>query len=303
MHRSRNSTVENDGRRRGRLAAAAVMAAGLLMTACVPPPEPAPTDPTPDPTPSIAVSNTTGLAATGSTVTVTGQGFDPAIVEGSNGTVGVYVALGRGASTTVPEVYTSAKFVRPTGPSPETSGGAKINTDGTFSATIPVSALFSASNSSVNCYVDSCSIYVFSAHTGSYAPWTFTKTPVIFQAPTAPMVAVSKTTGLDPAGQNVTVTGAGFAATAPGIYVVFGPVDTSTPWWLDASAFGDAKYLTGSAIGANGTFTTTLKPVASYVGSSPVDCSTASCAIATMKAHGSTDRSQDTVTPVTFLVD
>lgn len=289
------------GLRKQLAAVAAVMATGLVMAACTPPPDTTPTSTTiPSPAPSITVSNTTALAATGSTVTVTGQGFDPAIVDGANGTVGVYVALGRGASTTVPEVYTAAKFVRPNGPSPETTSGAKMNPDGTFSATISTSALFSASGSAVNCYLESCSIYVFSAHTGSYAPWTFAKTPVTFKAPTSPMVAVSKTTGLNPAGQDVTITGAGFATTAPGIYVVFGPVDTATPWWLDASAFGDAKYLPNSTIGAGGTFTTTLKPVASYTGSSPIDCGSTSCAIATMKAHGSSDRTQDTVTAVTF---
>lgn len=291
------------------LIAVGVVAALSFVAACSPEPSPpksttTTTQPSGDPTPAIVVSNTSGLASNGSaTVTVTGTGFDPAVVDGAAGSpVGVYVAIGVGASATYPEAYTSAKYIRPTGPDPETSGGAKIKADGTFSATITVNPVFAAQGRAVNCYVEQCSIYVFSAHTGTYAPWTFTKTAATFAAPTSPMMAVSKTTNLDAAGETVTVTGAGYSQTAPGIYVVFGPVDTAAQWWLDASLFGDAKWLNNTALGANGTFTTTLNVVGSYDANGTVDCAAAAgaCSVATMKAHGTPDRTQDVVVPLTF---
>lgn len=289
---------------------AGVIAALSFVAACVPEPSPpkstttTTTQPSSDPTPAIVVSNTTGLASDGTaTVTVTGTDFDPAVVDGQAGSpVGVYVAIGVGASATYPEAYTSAKYIRPNGPNPETSGGAKINADGTFSATITVRPVFAAQGRAVNCYLEECAIYVFSAHTGSYAPWTFTKIAATFVAPTSPMLAVSKTTGLAASGETVTVTGAGYAQTAPGIYVVFGPAETGTPWWLDASVFGDAKWLNNTALGANGTFTTTLDVVGSYEASVPVDCiaTPGACSVITMKAHGTPDRSQDVLVPLTF---
>ncbi len=288
--------------RKAALSAAAVLATGVVLAACTPDPG-SPPDVTTPAAPAITISDTTGLSAIGSTVTVTGTGFDPAKIDGTPGSpVGIYVALGRGASSSYPEAFSAAKFIRPAGPSPETAGGARLSADGTFSATISPTALFSASGNAVNCYIEACSIYVFSAHSGTYAPWTFTKTPVTFAAPTSPMIAVSKTSGLNPAGEDVTVTGAGFLQQAPGVYVVYGPVDTATSWWLDASAFGDAEYVTPTGLGANGTFVKTLTASGTNVGSGNVDCtaSGSNCSIATMRAHGSSDRSQDTVTPLTF---
>lgn len=300
------STKNSVPKRHLALMVTGIIAALSFMAACTPDPEPpVTTEPgTEDPTPAIVVSNTTGLASDGTaTVTVTGTDFDPAVVDGQAGSpVGVYVAIGVGASATYPEAYTSAKYIRPTGPDPETSGGAKIKADGTFSATITVNPVFAAQGRAVNCYVQQCSIYVFSAHTGTYAPWTFTKTAATFAAPSSAMLAVSKTTNLDPSGETVTVTGAGYAQTAPGIYVVFGPVDTAAQWWLDASLFGDAKWLNNTALGANGTFTTTLNVVGSYDANGTVDCAAAAgaCSVATMKAHGTPDRTQDVVVPLTF---
>lgn len=290
------------------LALTGVIAALSFIGACAPeaPPttEPPVTTEPPASAPAITVSNTSGLASDGTaTVTVTGTNFDPAVVDGQAGSpVGLYVAIGTGASATYPEAYSSAKYVRPTGPNPETGSGAKINADGTFSATITVSPVFAGQGRAVNCYTEACSIYVFSAHDGSYAPWTFTKTAVTFGAATKPMLAVSKTTSLSAAGETVTVTGAGYDQTAPGIYLVFGPADTSTSWWLDASVFGDAKYLTHTALGANGTFTSSLNVKGSYEASSTVDClaSAGACKVITMKAHGSADRTQDVLVPLTF---
>lgn len=289
-----------------------VLAVGLVsvaavLAACAPEAPPATTPSTSTPptaVPAITVSNTTGLASDGTaTITVTGSNFDPAVVNGQAGNpVGVYVAIGVGSSSTVPEAYTSAKYVRPTGPEPETASGAKIKADGSFSATIAVKPVFTGQGRAVNCYLEACSIYVFSAHNGSYAPWTFTKTAASFSAPTAPMLAVSKTTGLAATGEAVTITGAGYATTAPGIYLVYGPADPLSSWWLDSSAFGDAKFISQAGIGANGTFTSSLTLKGSYVGSSPVDCTVApgACSVITMKAHGSADRSQDVLIPLTF---
>lgn len=295
-------------KRRLSLMIAGVVAALSFIAACTPeasPPQSTTTTTAPQAgVPAIVVSNTNDLASDGSaTVSITGTDFDPAIVDGQAGSpVGIYVAIGVGASATYPEAYTSAKYIRPNGPSPETTGGARIDADGTFSATITVEPVFATQGRAVNCYVEECSIYVFSAHTGSYVPWTFTKTAVSFAAPTSPVLAVSRTTNLDPTGETVTVTGAGYTPTAPGIYVVFGPADPATPWWLDASVFGDAKWLNNTAMGANGTFTTTLDVVGSYEASTSVDCTLAAgaCSVITMKAHGTPDRSQDVLVPLAF---
>ena len=266
-------------------------------------------------TPAVTFTGTTGLAQVGSTVTVTGSGFDPSVVSpsGNPGPAGVYVAIGVGSGP-VPTAYTSAKFVRPTGPAVETASGAKLQADGTFSATIALPAVFAAQNQAVNCYLDACKVFVFSAHTGSYASWNFS-TPVTFAAATTPQVAVSKVTGLAATGQAVTVTGAGFSASFPGIYLGQVPWTdaTKTPGFAtaDAGEWGDTLWVSSSGpdpraggqarLNADGTFRTTLD-VTKVIGASGNDCSLVTCSVLTVRAHGFPDLtpSQTTWIPLAF---
>jgi hypothetical protein len=261
-------------------------------------------------TPAVSYSATAGLPQSGGQVVVSGSGFDPSLVTG--GVAGVYVAIGIGAGP-VPTAYTSAKFVRPTGPDPETGSGAKLQSDGTFVATIATPALFVAQGQAVNCYIDACKVFVFSAHTGSYSPWNF-QAPVTFAAATTPQVVVSKTANIANAGETVTATGAGFSTTFPGIYLGQVPWTQATApsTWssTDAAEWGDTVWISTTGpdpragaqahLNADGSFRTTLS-VQGTIGASGNDCSTTACSIATVRAHGFADLtpSQTTWTPIT----
>jgi len=124
-------------------------------------------------------------------------------------------------------------------------------------------------------------------------------------APVSASVVVSPSQGIDPAGANLTVSGSSFKPTGSGVFGVYagiGPKSAlSDPsWFLNAAHFANVKWV--SSIGADGTFSTTLTGVKAVFTSngSQVDCTVVECGIVTMAAHGSTDRSQDTYTPVSF---
>ncbi|MDQ1711061.1 MAG: hypothetical protein QOE45_511 [Frankiaceae bacterium] len=132
-------------------------------------------------------------------------------------------------------------------------------------------------------------------------------------AAAAPRVTVLPwTTGLDPAGQALTVRGSGFDPTANGgvgIYVVFGPkgADYSTnadryeaAKWVRTAAFGGAGQ---SELRSDGTFEVTLPGLkAKYLDANDrlVDCYRDGCQVMTFTAHGIPDRGNDTFTPVSF---
>lgn len=280
------------GRRIRRLAVGALALGGaaLLGAACTPP------DPGPTFDPAVTFSATTDLAQVGSTVTVTGSGFDPSLITPAGtppatAVAGIYVAIGIGDGP-VPTAYTSAKYIRPTGPDPETGSGAKLQSDGTFTATIATPPLFAGQNQAVNCYLDACKVFVWSAHAGTVPSWSFSA-PASFAPATAKQVVVSKTTGLNRDGETVTVTGAGFAATSPGIYVgqlPWSEENAPAGWNLDAAAWGATKYLPVSpgGLSTEGNFRTTID-TAAVIGSSATDCGLQACSIATVKAHGQSD--------------
>ena len=238
-------------------------------------------------------TNTTGLAQVGSTVTVTGTGFDPALITppgtpANAAVAGVYVAIGTGSGP-VPTAYTSAKYIRPTGPSPETASGAKLEADGSFSATINTVALFNGQGQTVNCYIDACNVYVWSAHMGTVPSWSFSA-PVTFAAPTETQMLVSKSADLAN-GETVTVSGVGYQAAGPGIYVGQMPWTQSAlpaDWSTNSAAWGPTKFLPfPSQVNASGAWRTTLA-TAKNIGE--VDCSTAdSCSIGSVRAHGTAD--------------
>jgi cell division septation protein DedD len=135
-------------------------------------------------------------------------------------------------------------------------------------------------------------------------------------ASAAPGITVSKSTGLDPAGDTITVSGSGFDE-AKGIYVAVcvdnGPGQVPTPClggadtsgggggskWISSNPPNYGKGLT-TPYGPGGTFTVTL----SVVAVDPVtgtDCTKVQCSAVTRADHTRTsDRSQDSRVPLTF---
>ncbi|TJZ81143.1 hypothetical protein FCG67_00320 [Rhodococcus oryzae] len=239
--------------------------------------------------PATAVTKTAGIAAGGETIHVSGTGFSAA-------GAGLYVGLAETGryNPLDADSFASTVYLR----SAEIQGGA-------WSVDLPVQARVG----STDCLARPCAIYTLAAH-GSPDRSQDTVTPVTFDPATAtaapasaipappavgiPAVTASTTSGLNAAGDTVTVSGTGFAGTGSGIYV--GVAQTDRFSTTDASAFQDAKYIRASDM-SEGAWSTTLN-VAGAFGDS--DCTRNACAIYTLAAHGSSDRSQDTVTPISF---
>ncbi|AWB88424.1 HtaA domain-containing protein [Salinibacterium hongtaonis] len=216
-------------------------------------PTPAVAPPTP-PTPKVTVSKTTGLNPAGETITVSGTGFSPADSSSVVGTrpplaglwSGAYVVFGsfkdvwkpsESAPTAARESLSQRWLltqdvidaVDPRFKAAVLAEAAVLNADGSFSFQMTV-AESSAALSDGN-----YGIYTYAGSGATYAPFE-TYTPLSFGIPT-PKVTVSKTTGLNPAGETITVSGTGFSpadsssvvGTRPplaglwsGAYVVFG---------------------------------------------------------------------------------
>jgi hypothetical protein len=136
------------------------------------------------------------------------------------------------------------------------------------------------------------------------------------QAAAAPSITVSKITGLDPAGDTITVRGSGFDV-SKGIYVAVcvdnGPGRTPTPCLggVDTSGSGGGSawissnppsYGAGLATpyGPGGSFSATLS-VAAVDPVTGTDCRAVACAAVTRADHTRTaDRSQDVRVRLTF---
>ncbi|WP_157430695.1 hypothetical protein [Actinomadura macra] len=127
----------------------------------------------------------------------------------------------------------------------------------------------------------------------------------------AASVRVSPTSGVNPAGQSVTVSGSGFDPARNngfGVYVVFGPRRAN--WVTDSNAYLAAKWVHRGAAGSGGQapmsssggFSVSLSVRAKYTDGNgrKVDCLKTQCYVMTMAAHGVPDRSQDTATPIRF---
>lgn len=89
----------------------------------------------------------------------------------------------------------------------------------------------------------------------------------------------------------ITVTGTGFSTTGAGVYV--GVAEKAKFSHTDASNFGSVNYVKASEMGADGSFTTIVDVEAVFAAGNCIDNA---CAMFTFAAHGSSDRSQDTVT-------
>lgn len=268
-------------------------------------------------TPSLSVSPTADLDPAGDTVPVAGTGF----LKETN-LNGAYVA--QAATVDGLLVYRGAKWVAHATATGGAGASAPINNVGAFSTTVDVvgSGTFTVrsgqgqpagSTRDVDCAEVACSIVTWSAHSAAAAPSFSTSTPIAFAAGEGPEdpgtgpggafgLAVSPTSGLPTDGPStVTVTGSGYSATEPGIYVVYGPLAGQT----DRNAFyGGAQWLHvgGGNLSVTGSFSTTLAVAPTYTdgNGNVVNCTVVQCYVQTMRAHGFTDINQDFAVPVTF---
>jgi hypothetical protein len=130
-----------------------------------------------------------------------------------------------------------------------------------------------------------------------------------------PWMAVSRTDGLDPNGETLSVSGGCFDE-SKGIYVAFcvvpppgvapspcgGGVDMSgaggLSHWIDSNPPPQGTGL-ATPFGPGGTFTVTMRPSAQL--NATVDCRRVRCAIVTRADHTrGSDRSQDVIVPISF---
>jgi hypothetical protein len=134
----------------------------------------------------------------------------------------------------------------------------------------------------------------------------------------APSLSVSKTSGLAPGGEAVSVSGSCFDLNK-GVYVAFcvvpppGSLPTPCGGGIDQSGEGGLSHWISSnpppegvdlavPYGPGGSFRVTMTPSAAL--NKTVDCRRVSCAIVSRNDHTrSGDRSQDVVIPVTFAAD
>lgn len=277
----------------------------------IPTPTPTPTtQPTTPPTKpadaKVVASPSKGLDPAGATITASGTGF-------TTGGNGVYVGVGPKSALTDPnwfakaDYFSAVKWVR------------SIGADGTFSqALTDVKATFTSNGTAVDCTVVECGVFTFAAHGSTdrsqdtytkiaFAP-VVTPTPKPTPTPTTPptkpgaKVTAAPSVGLDPAGATVTASGTGFTTGGNGIYVAVGPksVLTDPSWFTNAEYFSAVKWV--RSIDTDGSFSQVLTDVkASFTSSgTAVNCTVVECGIYTFAAHGSTDRSNDTYTPITF---
>ncbi|QBJ98100.1 hypothetical protein ERC79_20755 [Rhodococcus sp. ABRD24] len=243
---------------------------------------------------AVSLSKASGINPSGETVTVSGSGF-------SGAAPGLYVGLVQDNvfSAADASVWMTSAFIKPE----QISGGHW---------SLPVELI--ANQGAFDCIKNACSIYTVMAHgssdrsqdtktpvsfVGSVAPGTVTAPPVLNAAggpgiAKTAAVTLSKAKGLKIEGDQITIAGTGFSGAPPGIYV--GLIQENKFTTTDAGAWMTTAFITPSGI-KNGAWSTTMK-VQAVKGDS--DCTKNPCSIYTIAAHGSSDRSQDTQTPVSF---
>lgn len=247
----------------------------------------------------------------GSTVTITGKGY-PANAN----------------------IYLAQTIERPKSGYPSTYGEAAkvtVGADGTFTQDLKVATSFG----DVDCTTTQCYVASFTAFPNlsdrsndQWVPITFkagatphagTGSSAQGSAPSAPSaagaadgagqgsgsqsqsgasVSLSKTTDLNPSGDTIRVEGKGFKTSGQGIYVGIAQNDQMDV--TNADSFGpDTQFVSPSRgnLKSDGSFSVDL-PVSAKFGSA--DCMKNACSVYTIAAHGSSDRSQDTATAVSF---
>ena len=290
------------------------------------------------PTPTITVSKSSEISAAGEIITVTGSGFAPqgtatngkrAPLNGQFG--GVYVGFGKFAEVWKPSAAapTSARpasslvwVVNPESVATVTKSpgdAVAINADGSFSVQLLVK------RSITDATTGNYGIYTYPGSGSTYAAFE-TYTPIAFS--TAPTVSVSKTAGVSPLGETLTVTGFNFgpvgtatngtrpplAGTFGGAYVAFGKFPDT---WKPSAGVLTSQRKTGSvvwvvnqadvatvtkspgdavAINADGTFTVQLPVSRGYAG----EPATGNYGVYTYPGSGSTYAAFETYTPVAF---
>ncbi|MDI9914618.1 hypothetical protein QM600_05075 [Rhodococcus sp. IEGM 1379] len=260
---------------------------------------------TPTGGPSVSADRTSGLNAAGDTISISGSGFS------TSGT-GIYIGIAQSNrySNTDASVFQDAKFIKPT----DMPGGS-------WSTSLNVSSIFAGSD----CQANACAIYTLAAH-GSSDRSQDTSTPISFVGTPAPgattgtgtgtgtgagtgtgtgagaiatnsalSVTLSKSTDITPSGETVTISGSGFSGASPGLYV--GMVQDNVFSATDASVWMTTAFLKPESI-SGGNWSTTME-LAAVQGN--YDCIKNTCSIYTVAAHGSSDRSQDSRTPVGFV--
>ena len=103
----------------------------------------------------------------------------------------------------------------------------------------------------------------------------------------------------------MTVSGTGFAGHLPRgcTWARAGRVTANADWYSNAGYYQGVQWVMGSSI-VSGAWSKTLTLDAEFSSNgTAVDCRVTACAVFTFAAHGSADRGQDTVTPMTFLGD
>ncbi|NKR91707.1 hypothetical protein GS483_06200 [Rhodococcus hoagii] len=230
------------------------------------------------PAPAVTLSKATGLT-NDEEITVTGTNFS------ANGQ-GIYVALAQvdRYSNTDSSVFHSTKWIKP----------AQI-VDGGFTTTLKATAI----KGEANCYENACAVFTLADHNTLTDRSQDTQTPVTFAppvvVPTGPTVTANKTTNLV-AGDTITVSGTGFQGAAAGTGIYYGIVQDDQFSTTNSAAWITTAFVTPAQI-VDGAWTGSISATA-LKGNS--NCYVNACSIRTVMAHGSTDRTQDTRTPIAF---
>lgn len=287
--------------------------------------------------PAVTVSKTSNLSASGETVTVTGTGFLPGA--GTSGArpplagkfAGAYAVFGKYPDAWRPSegIPSSARKNGATkwavlAGDVATVGGASagavvLNADGTFTAELVVKRGYPNEPLTGN-----YGIYTYGG-SGASAPAFETFTPITFS--TAPAISVSKTTGLSPAGERITVSGYNFlpnaasSGTRPplagkfaGAYAAFGKYpdawkpsagvsstlrkNGSTTWAVPAESFATVGGAEAGAVllNADGSFTAELFVKPGFAN----EPSTGNYGIYSYGGSGAVVADYETFTPIAF---
>ena len=262
---------------------------------------------------TVTPSKTAGIDPAGETLTVAGSGFD------SSGGKGIYLqfckqtgtsgtAAGRPAAANCSGAQAWITGAGLPGTSPWTG-------EGTFSFSLAVTAAFK----DVDCRAEgtTCGIVTRNDHNqpgvydqDTFTPITFAADPPVFDR----VVTPSKTAGIDPAGETLTVAGSGFDSSGgKGIYLQFckqtGTSGTAAGRPAAANCSGAQAWITGAGLPGTspwtgeGTFSFSLAVTAAF---KDVDCRAegTTCGIVTRNDHNQPGvYDQDTFTPITFAAD
>jgi hypothetical protein len=133
------------------------------------------------------------------------------------------------------------------------------------------------------------------------APTTTAAPTTTSTVPAGVHVTVSPSTGVNGAGDTLTVSGTGFtpADNLNGVYVALGTgfapqnLDMANAIWVHPGGAGPAQ----AALNSDGTFSVSLAVASSFAG---IDCTVTSCSVVTFSAHTGSYAPWATMTPVSF---